>query len=469
MTRPWSLRARLASWFATVLALVLVVLAASTWFALRASFDAAVDAALADRVESVARFLNQQSGPVSFDEMQEDLREYAVLDPGWDLVRILDAQGVELYESPAFERSGLPAPPGPASGADYRDVVVSGRPLRMLSSRAMIRRQPYTVQVAVPIHELADAFARFRAALLWLLPLGVLAAASGGYWISRQALAPVDRIASAAREITASDLGRRLEVPLTGDELQRLSETLNSMLGRLDAAFVETTRLTADASHELRTPVSLIRTSAEVALRRDRTAGEYRQVLERILLEAERTSDLLQNLLTLARADAGVDQVRRTPLDLGALLAELHEPLRAMCTPRGLDLRTEIAPEPTLVDGDRVALGRLVTSRVDNAVKYTPAPGYVLVRAGGSAEGAALEVSDTGIGIPPEDLPHVLERFYRADKARSRDSGGAGLGLSIAKWIADQHGGRIRVESEPGHGTLVRVSLPAVRRPPPPA
>ena len=460
MTRAWPLRARLALWFAAVLGLVLAALAATTWWALRTSFGAAIDAGLADRVQAVARFLDQQAGPPSLDEMQEDLREYAVLDPGWDLVRIVDAQGALLYRSPAFERSGLPALP-PGAAADYRDVLVNDRPLRMLSARAMVRQQPYTVQVAVPTGELQDAFERFRSALLWLLPLGLLAAAGGGYWISGRALAPVGRIATAAREITARQLGRRLEVPTTRDELQRLSETLNSMLDRLEAAFRETSRFTADASHELRTPLSLIRTSAEVALRRERTAGEYRQALESILREAERTSGLVQDLLTLARADAGVDGLQRAVVDVGALLRGQEASLLAMCAPHGLELRVEVPGDPALVWGDRAALERLVRVLVDNAVKYTPVPGRVSLSLRASAGEAVVEVSDTGIGIAPEDLPHVFDRFYRADKARSRDSGGTGLGLSIAKWIVEQHGGRIAVESRPGQGARVEVRLPA--------
>ena len=453
---------RLSLWFAAVLGLVLAALVATTWWALRKSFDAAVDAGLSERVAGVARFLAQQESPQSFEEMQEDLREYAVLDPGWDLVLILDPQGAALYRSPAFERSRLPAPPSDP-GAHYRDVSVNGRPLRMLSARAIVRQQPYTVQVAVPTGQLQEAFDRFRAALLWLVPLGLLLAAGGGYWISGRALAPIGRIAAAAREITARKLGRRLEVPSTGDELQRLSETLNSMLDRLEAAFQQTTRFTADASHELRTPIALIRTSAELALRRSRTAEEYRQALESVLREAERTSELVQDLLTLARDDAGGEGagLQRADVEVGAVLCGLETSLRAMCAARGLQLRFEAPGEPVIVRGDRPALERLVLILVDNAIRYTPAPGCVTLGLRVAAAEAVVEVSDTGIGIAPEDLPRIFDRFYRSDQARSRDTGGTGLGLSIAKWIAAQHGGRIGVASRPGQGTRVELRLAA--------
>jgi signal transduction histidine kinase len=233
------------------------------------------------------------------------------------------------------------------------------------------------------------------------------------------------------------------------------------MLDRLEAAFREATRFTADASHELRTPVSLIRTSAEVALRRERPAAEYRQALETVLLEAERMSALVQDLLTLARADAGVEGLRRGSVELGSLASGLEASLRSMCDTRGLELQLEVPGERVLVEGDHAALEQLVLSLADNAVKYSPAPGRVSVSVRRSAGEAVVAVTDTGIGIAPEDLPQVFDRFYRADKARSRDSGGTGLGLSIAKSIAEQHGGTIGIVSRLGEGTRVEVRIPA--------
>jgi len=239
-----------------------------------------------------------------------------------------------------------------------------------------------------------------------------------------------------------------------------LSETLNDMLARLETAFAETTRFTADASHELRTPVSLIRTTAEVALRRPRSAEEYRQALEGILQESERTSGLVQDLLTLTRADAGVDGWSPSRVDLRALVGELREKLLTLCEGRGLTLHLDAPEQSVFVDGEQAALGRLVVILVDNAAKYTPAPGEVRVTLRTVDGMAEIEVADTGIGISAEDLPRVFERFYRADKARSRESGGAGLGLSIARWIVERHGGRITIESEIGKGCRVRAQLP---------
>lgn len=331
--KPWSIRARLTAWFAAVLGLVLVVLSAATWWVLRDSMHDTVDEALADRVAAISRFLNAPGTSQSFEELREDLREYVALDPGWNLIRIRDERGVQLYRSDSFDAdavAGSPAAPAPDAGL-YRDLAMRGQAVRMLTKRVVVGGAPYSVEVAWPVGELQEALDEFRWTALLIIPAGIIAAALGGFWISRRALAPVDRIAGAARAISARQLGRRLEVPATGDELQRLSETLNDMLARLETAFAETNRFTADASHELRTPVSLIRTTAEVALRRPRSAEEYRQALEGILQESERTSELVQDLLTLTRADAGADAWNPSRVELRGFIDGLRGTLTAMC------------------------------------------------------------------------------------------------------------------------------------------
>lgn len=465
--KGWSIRARLTAWFATVLGTVLVVLSGAIWWDLHDSVHDTIDENLLRRVEAITRFLNAPGTSQSFEELRKDLREYVALDPGWNLIRIRDAKGVQLYRSDAFDAAAIPGSSGAAVSAsgDYRDLVMRDQPVRLLTAEVMVRGAPYVVDVAWPTGELREVVDEFRWAVLILIPCGIVAAAVGGYWISRRAMAPVDRITLTARAITADRLSRRLEVPPTGDELQRLSETLNEMLGRLEAAFTETTRFTADASHELRTPVALIRTSAEVALRRSRSPDEYREALEFILREAERTSTLIQDLLTLTRADAGVEALQRAPVDLAAMLNDMRAQVAAMCEGRGLGMEMETPAQPVAVDGDRAALGRLVLLLVDNAVKYTPAPGEVRVSVESAGAKAVLGIADTGIGIAGGDLPHVFDRFYRADKARSRDSGGAGLGLSIAKWIVERHNGRITIGSTPGRGSSVRVEFPATISP----
>jgi heavy metal sensor kinase len=295
-------------------------------------------------------------------------------------------------------------------------------------------------------------------------PLLLVIASAGGYWMSRRALAPVEQIARAAGEIEAKHLSQRLPLRGTGDELDHLSAMLNGMLVRLEGAFRHVTQFTADASHELRTPVSAIRTTAEVIRRRPRSQAEYEQALDRILAESERATALIEDLMVLARADANAEGLISETLDLAEIAGGAWADTRLLAESK--DLRIPPAQlEPCTLSGDSEALRRMVLILLDNAIKYSKPAGEVRLlltrthRANGDE--ARLEVRDNGVGIPPEDLPHVFERFYRASKDRSRRDGGAGLGLAIARSIAERHGGKIEVESQPAVGTVVRVFLPA--------
>jgi heavy metal sensor kinase len=278
--------------------------------------------------------------------------------------------------------------------------------------------------------------------------------------MSRRALEPVDRITGMAGRIGAQDLAERLPLRGANDELDRLSETLNAMFGRLESAFQRITQFTADASHELRTPVAVIRTTAELTRSKPRSDAEYCAALDRILAESERTTRLIEDLLLLARADSASDAAVLAPVDLPALVRDTCADAAVLAEAAGVRLLIDSSGD-CQVAGDEDHLRRLLLVLLDNAIQYTPAGGEIRVsveveRAGG----AVIEVRDTGIGIAPEDLPHIFERFYRASKDRSRKTGGAGLGLSIAQWIAHRHGGKIVVESTLGTGSSFRVELP---------
>src|SRR5208282_4417112 len=305
----------------------------------------------------------------------------------------------------------------------------------------------YTVQTGVPTDQILATLSLFRRYLLMLAPLLLLVAASGGYWLSRKALSPVDAITRTARNISGSNLGDRLEKLTTGDELQRLSDTLNEMLARIENAFLRVTQFTADASHELRTPISLIRTEAEIALRKSRGSEEYRTALRHIMLEAERTSSLVEELLSLARADSGRESLHLTPLDLRTAIADAANEWRPLMESRNLQFTQAITDCPLPVQADRRAVQRLLAIFLDNAVKYTPPPGVVELRLAARHGNAVISVRDTGIGIAEHDQRKIFERFYRVDKARSREFGGAGIGLAIADWIVQQHRGSVAVQS----------------------
>jgi signal transduction histidine kinase len=264
---------------------------------------------------------------------------------------------------------------------------------------------------------------------------------------------------STARSISEHSLSKRLVRLDTGDELERLAETFNQMMDRLEGAFKRITQFTADASHELRTPTALIRTAAELSLRRDRDSAEYRETLRQVLEEAQRMGILIESLMTLARMDSGAESLNYSTVDIASILREASSASQPLADTKQIHFEREIPNEPILVSGDPHALRRLFLILIDNAVKYTPANGQVSITLHRNGNDVAAKVRDTGIGIAHEDLPLIFERFYRADKARSRESG-VGLGLSIARWVADAHRGSIRVESVVGHGSIFEVRIP---------
>ncbi len=274
----------------------------------------------------------------------------------------------------------------------------------------------------------------------------------------------MNRIIATAESIGAQNLSKRLEVPRAKDELQRLTLTLNAMLARIEASFNKITQFTADASHDLRTPVAVIRTSAELALRKPRAPSEYREALDKILSTSVEASDLLENLLSLARADAGSLPLELRPLELGVHVRKVQQHAVLLSADKALDIQLQTPPGPVWVNGDALSLDRLLLILVDNAIKYTPRGGRCEIGLSQDQDNARITVSDSGLGISREDLKHVFDRFYRADRARSRNVRGAGLGLAIARWITDIHGGKIAVESVPGAGSTFRVSLPVAQR-----
>jgi two-component system, OmpR family, heavy metal sensor histidine kinase CusS len=284
---------------------------------------------------------------------------------------------------------------------------------------------------------------------------------SGGlaYWLARKALSPIDRLRQATDAITADQLDQRLPLQNPHDELGLLTGTINAMIARLERSFAEIRRFTADASHELRTPLTALRMEVEVALGRTQTVDEAVQALGNILEELVRMSHLTDQLLTLSRRDAGVEQLARTPQDLHALVAGVVDSMQALAESKEIQLQIE-GRGPLWVKGNESSLRQVFINTLDNALKFTPEKGKVIVRIIRLNGTVRVTVADTGIGIAPEHLPRVFDRFYRVDTSRSRAVGGTGLGLSIAQGIVHAHEGRIELSSHSGQGTTCTVSLP---------
>ncbi|MEW5978008.1 MAG: ATP-binding protein [Acidobacteriota bacterium] len=460
-----SIRLRLTAWYSFITFGTLCLMSSLMWVALSIGIDEAVKEELSVRADVVQSFIRRELPGKSIAEQREILGNAARVETGRRLLRITDSQGRLLYQNKQFPELHEIAPPTlPApersSPESFSTVKTKEHSFLLMTFQSNRPEQGWVVQLACRLDEFQEGLHRFGWILLALLPLGLLLTAGGGYFMSRRALAPVDHIIRAAQAIGPSNLAKGLLVPQTGDELQRLTETLNEMMRRLDTAFRSITRFTADASHELRTPMAIMHTAAELALRNPRTPAQYREALRQILIEVVRTTELIDKLMLLARSDAGVQALQVERMNLADSLSAAYEQCRVLAEARGVEMQIELPRAPVLVDGDEQALRRLFLIFFDNAVKYTPSGGRVFVSLACHRGLAVCRIRDTGVGIAPEDLPKIFERFYRADKARSRSEGSVGLGLSIARWLIDAHQGSVDVQSTVGEGSEFQIRIP---------
>jgi heavy metal sensor kinase len=457
--RPLPLRVRLAAWYFLVLCLAFGAFSLLAFFEVRGSIHSAVDEGLRDRAADIQELLERR-WPA--EQVKRELAAGSSVRGEDDILQIAETRGEWSYSSISALRYGLQLSRTGQPAEKYRFLTMysKGMPLRILNGQLRAADRVYDLQIAAPMDDFYDAVNRFRLLLLLSVPVLLLVASAGGYWLGRKALAPVGEIARAAQSISEHALSKRLPIPQTGDELQSLSETLNEMFGRLERAFKRVTQFTADASHELRTPVALMRTRTEVALRKPRSEGEYRETIVRIHQELERTSTLIENLMSLARADSGTEALQVAPTNLNEVLLEISEPARLLAEGKSIYYDQRLPETPLHVNGNAPSLRRLFLILIDNAVKYTPREGHISVVLDASDGVAVTEIRDTGVGISSSDLPHIFERFYRADESRSRESGGTGLGLSIAKWIVEAHQGKISAASKVGEGSVFRVQIP---------
>jgi heavy metal sensor kinase len=458
-----SIGVRLTLWYLALFAVAQAVFGAGMWFLLRHHLYDLVSDSLESQVEDLKNFLEAQKKDATMAKLQEEVNETYVLEHSGDYLELYAENGPLIFRSAFLQAHPVTlAAAGESDQTISRNLRMAGRPFRFRRQKLEANGHVYVVTMGLPTEDVIETLNLFRSYLLMFAPLLFLVAAGGGYWLSRRALAPVDALVRTAREISGANLNSRLPKLDTGDELQRLSDTLNEMLNRIETAFLRVTQFTADASHELRTPVSLIRTEAELALRRSRGEAEYKESLHHILLEAERTTALIEQLLALARADSGRETLHMQPVNLSQTLASAANDWRQVATIRNLQFSVTIANRDLFVMGDETALRRVADLLLDNAIKYTPSPGSVHLSFDAKGDKAVMVVQDSGVGISEDDQPKIFERFYRADKARSREQGGAGLGLAIAQWIVTQHRGTITVESRLGNGATFRVELPLI-------
>jgi heavy metal sensor kinase len=399
---------------------------------------AEIDQDLAGRADRFEAYFRSESSGEADAHVRDELQEFCqALPPG-----------------SSMELSG-------SNGFDFRFVAGTAENVsnvRTLRRQFISNGNAFSLEVAAPLGDLKHTLDLVRILLWSLLPVVIAIACVGGAWLSGRALKPVHEISAAALTISIENLSKRLPVPATGDELARLTEVLNTMFARLESAVKTLSQFVADASHELRTPLAIIRTTAELALRRDRTADSYRNSLLEVVSEAERMTRLVEDLLIMARSDTAALEMPLAPLDLRDVLCEVCSVTRSLADARGIGVKTWMGDQPAIIAGNSAALHRLFLALMDNAIKYSRAGGDVILTVERSDSQVAVLVKDFGKGIAMSDLPHIFKRFYRPDRARSGE--GHGLGLSLAESIARAHGASIGVESTEEVATVFRVLFP---------
>lgn len=490
-----SIRARLTLWYATALILSIAVFAVVLYFARRSATYQDLDRRIQSEADLTAGIL-AESYRARGTLVEKDTAGRPVLTPEVaavlevvpDFLLVTSRDGRLLFASPdaraltfsEFEQlNALIRPPQPAQPAPPRGPQPGASTEHTPGRYRVTPNGPTLHYVVRAVPDAGDQFgaifagANTSSAELRLEQLvltiviaffvGVVPAILVGGWIAGRALEPVDRMITEVREITdGRSLHRRVAVPMERDELGRLAETLNQMMTRLERSFAALRRFTADASHELKTPLTVVRAGVERAITRPGVPPETLAPLEETLQEVNRMTELLDSLLTLARADEGRADLHREPVDLREILEEAGETGELLAEHAGVGIEIRLPPQPVVVEVDRSRMRQLALNLIENAVKYTPRGGQVSVELAGNDGRVVFTVADTGIGIAPGDLPHVFDRFWRADSARTRTSerAGTGLGLAICKWIAEAHGGTIEVQSRPGRGTTFTVGLP---------
>jgi heavy metal sensor kinase len=469
-----SLRFQLFTWYATLLLGSFTLVGVATYFALEHWLTGALEHTQLRRANQVGHLVQEEllNGDTDLGERVRKEIE-ASLSPSQNerLIRITRGDGVELYRSEAptehsFEPAALPAPRWPAGPDSMQSIFTTGNGEMILATHKveLSNGTKYLVEAGAPMTEVRSDLKNWVIFLVTVLPILGAIALGGGYHLVNRALSPVDQMSASAERISSHNLNERLPVARTGDELERLSIALNHMMDRLDAAFQHSHRFVADASHELRTPLTVLRGELEGVVEKPQLTRDWRERLGSALEEVDRLIGIVEGLFGISRLDAGEAAVEWVKFDLARLAASTADQMSLLAEDKRIRVIC-IAPKAVWVEGDRARLKQVVVNLLDNAIKYTPDGGTITLTVSGEGSQALLDVVDNGIGIPQEALPRVFERFFRVDKSRSREQGGAGLGLSIVRSICTAHQGRVEVTSIPGQGSHFHVELPFVPGP----
>jgi heavy metal sensor kinase len=462
---PRSLRFRMTAWYAGLLAGALFVFGVSVYLGLERYLDWTLQSTLASECRTIGIELLSQLPGKDTDWLKAEINEAYAPEVNARFIRVSKEGAGVIYLSGAPKDDAFDPAQIPLPRSDRKDIA---RQIRIMSGKQLlINTMSFTtsdgsrfqVESGMPYQQIQIVLHGLLLTLAIYTPLIVLLAIGVGYWLMRRSLQPIDEITERAQGITSTNLSQRLPLIRTGDELERLSAALNRMIARLDSAFQHINRFSADASHELRTPLTILQLELEGILHNRTLSALLQDQIGSALEETNRMSRIVESLLTISRLDAGEAKLEKLHLDLGKLAASTTDEMQILAQEKAISLLRSLE-DHVYVEGDRPLLQQVVVNLVDNAIKYTAEGGTVQVRVQSDSGTAVLEVADNGTGIPAEAISHVFERFYRVDKARSRASGGAGLGLSIVKAICAAHGAEIRVSSEEGQGSCFRVEMP---------
>ncbi len=470
--RPVGIRGKLTAWYILVFGVVLTCFCVSIYVMMESKLLHSVDHRLKTMAELISK--TELCAVPNFlpPDFERRLNRIFGTRPVGKFVRVLDLSGEIGSRTENLEEDKIPV-----NKKLVREVVTKGEiiyetqyplgpkiPIRFINFpvRRFNQKKVYgVVQVGTSLEFVRESMRNLVVVFLVLVPSLLFAAALVGFFLAGKAFKPIREIARTTRHITVNNLDERITVPVARDDIGQLASTINGMLDRLFLSFQKTAQFTADASHELRTPLTIMQGELEIALRGERSVEEYIDTLGSSLEEVERMSKIVNDLLLLSKSDMGQEVICNDPVDLGVLVEGLLSHFKILAEAQQIDLSSSVA-EVATVFGDQLKLRQLLVNLLTNAIRYTPEGGKVQLTLKNIDSGVEIAIADTGIGIPEEDIPRIFDRFYRADKARSRQYGGSGLGLSIVKSIVNSHSGTIKVESVVGEGSVFTVTLPVV-------
>jgi heavy metal sensor kinase len=461
-----SIRARLAVWYGGVLGVAVVFMSVLFYYYLFQNLYSDFDLSLRTTAETLSRSSLSMNSP--FSGLDPD-----TLLEGMDNPEFFSKffQFFDPFGNPRLRSRNMPKPEFPLTQKAWNNALQGEMTFETFSSgnQGSVRVLTYPVmrngdlvrvlRVGGSLLHIEKVLRQLRLLLFFATPAFLILALSGGWFLTHQVLDPVDMMARVARQITAGDLSRRIPVHESRDELSRLAQTFNTMIGRIEDSIERQRQFTANASHAMRTPLTILKGETEMALRKTLTAREYQQILASGLEEINRISKIVEELFILSKADLGENRLEMNPVRLNSLLAETVSQMAILAESKKLALSLD-HNDPSIITGDRDRLRELLLNLIENSIQYTPPGGKIVVSLSRAEKKAVITVSDTGIGIPEGDLPKIFDRFYRSSDAQAVNPKGSGLGLAICQWIVISHGGQIDAESRFGEGTTFTVRLP---------